>query len=170
MNPYRNKRGFANDPDPVKTFWSRVDKSGSCWIWKGARTGPHREYGQFAIKGRGKRAHRLVWEWLHGPIPEGLHVCHRCDNGLCVNPDHLFLGIAKDNQRDSLNKGRHQSLKQKGEKGPNAKLTQSQADQIRWLYQQGNISQAELSNNFGVDQAAISRIIHNKSYIQEQKL
>jgi hypothetical protein len=83
-----------------------IDKQGSdvCWNWKGSTT---RGYGTFKPTGsKIAYAHRYMWELLNGPIPEGLLVCHRCDNPTCVNPDHLFLGTKKDNVVDMYSKGR----------------------------------------------------------------
>jgi hypothetical protein len=100
-------------------FWLRVDKDGpvhptlgtACWVWVGA-TIP-KGYGMFHLpdltrKG-GKRlvyTHRLMWEKVHGSIPDGRQVLHECDNPSCVNPDHLFIGTPKDNVRDMMVKGR----------------------------------------------------------------
>lgn len=90
-------------------FWSKVNrKDGGCWEWAAGRF----SYGYGAFKRRvdgawkQQKAHRLAYEWLVGPIPDGLIVCHACDNPPCCNPDHLFLGTQLDNQRDMIAKGR----------------------------------------------------------------
>lgn len=96
-------------------FWPKVDIHGpdDCWSWLASRrTGS--DYGQFVDTyiENGKRvqkfyaAHRLSWILTHGPIPDRLCVLHRCDNPLCVNPSHLFLGTNKDNVDDMKKKGR----------------------------------------------------------------
>ena len=75
-----------------------------CIEWTGARF--TNGYGARKIKGKQYRVHRLEWERVHGPIPEGLCVLHRCDNPPCYNVDHLFLGTVLDNTRDMIAKGR----------------------------------------------------------------
>lgn len=80
-----------------------VDDAG-CWNWLGATAAG---YGVIATeRGRQENAHRFSYRAHVGPIPDGAYVCHRCDNKLCVRPDHLFVGTAKDNMRDAVSKGR----------------------------------------------------------------
>lgn len=92
----------------VARFWSRVDKTDGCWVWRGSTSGRGVRYGALRRNGVTKRAHRVAWEIASGAtIPDGMLVCHRCDFGLCVRPSHLFLGTHQDNMRDAAAKGRN---------------------------------------------------------------
>lgn len=105
-------RSYSTRPaDPVDRFWAQVDRGGpdGCWVWMGYRRG---NYGQVTFKDRKWRAHRLAYELLVGPIPEGYHIHHKCRNPVCVNPDHL----------EPLSEVEH------GRK--NRKLTQEQAEEL----------------------------------------
>lgn len=76
-------------------FWAKVEKGPACWIWRGSMT--HNGYGQISAHGRLTRAHRLMWEWQDGAIPEGMQVDHTCGARSCVNPAHLRLVSPKQN-------------------------------------------------------------------------
>ncbi len=91
--------------DLATRFWPHVEKGEGCWRWTGAqgRTG----HGTINLGGgRFGGAHRVAYTLTRGPIPEGMSVCHTCDNGWCVRPEHLFLGTQGDNIRDMIAKGR----------------------------------------------------------------
>ena len=87
-------------PTEEERFWSKVDKTGDCWLWTGVKGSAG--YGQFQVKvDRGRfrtiGAHRYAYELCVGPIPEGLHIDHRCRTKSCVNPDHLRPVTPKQN-------------------------------------------------------------------------
>lgn len=89
-------------------FWPKVkiSESGKCWEWQASRL--RSGYGMIGSGGRGRPllAHRVAWEIANGAIPEGMVVCHKCDNPACCNPAHLFVGAQSDNVRDMISKGR----------------------------------------------------------------
>lgn len=98
----------------IDRLWAGVDKDGpiqshvphlgQCWVWTKHTYG--RGYGRIQIRRTGIAAHRLSWFIHNGEIPSGQLVLHRCDNPLCVRPEHLFIGTNMDNTRDSIEKGR----------------------------------------------------------------
>ena len=98
---------FYTNGDVETRFWPKVKKGlgKDCWIWLAGKSSAG--YGSFRTDAwKHVYAHRLSWELMRGPIPDGLLVLHHCDNPSCVNPDHLFLGTNRDNVLDALKKGR----------------------------------------------------------------
>jgi len=174
-------RALGANPRDTRTverrFWDRVDKSAGCWIWTGYRYPSG--YGQFPrAPGDPWRAHRFAWVLTYGDIPDGVFVCHRCDNPPCVRPDHLFLGTADDNSRDMRAKGRGRAgITHVGNRGwssrnrdllsgagnPAAKLSTGQVDQIRARRSAGELL-STLAREFGVSETTISRAGRGKSW------
>lgn len=139
-----------------------------CWQWEGANDTCG--YGNVTINGRNKKAHRVAWESVNGQIPEGMYICHRCDNPGCVNPTHLFIGTQKDNMRDMKNKGRRKGIipnwktspVKTGEKNANAKLSYKKAEEIRSLYNSGDKTMVLLASMYGVNRNLISKVVRGK--------
>jgi predicted XRE-type DNA-binding protein len=143
-------------------FFSKVavGADNMCWEWLANKT--HDGYGRFKVKGRRVGAHRVAYELAIGPSPEGMCVCHNCDNPSCVNPAHLFLGTQADNMADKVSKGRLRCGR--GETQGSAKLTQAKVDEIRELYAGRQFTQSALARAFGVSQMHISDIVRGKCW------
>lgn len=137
-------------------FWTKVRKSEGCWEWTGSISGKPLKYGRFRAGGKGQVAHRVAWELLICPIPDGLHVLHRCDNPVCVKPTHLFLGTAEDNASDKVKKGRQSCCHQPGWRNFR-KYTPEFVEQVRRLLAE-DPSPARIAKNLGCDSEFVRRI------------
>lgn len=146
-------------------FLAKVKFAGEdeCWEWQAgtSRFG----YGQFAVKRRATNAHRVAWVLWVGEIPKGKWVLHTCDNPLCVNPQHLYLGTVLENNRDRVERGRGRPAGVRGERHGHAKLSLRQVKKIRREYSAGGVSQATLGKKYGVCHATISFIVNNKTWV-----
>lgn len=133
-----------------------IDKDGNCWVWKGQRN--KLGYGFLRIETHHVRAHRASYMAFYGDIPEGMLICHKCDNPSCVNPDHLFVGTNSDNSRDMSMKGRAGNQGKpsilRGSRHPRSKLTIAQAREIK------NSARPvkELSQEYGVSKTLVRGI------------
>ena len=150
-------------------FWDKVNipsDPDKCWEWQACKyeTG----YGQIRVNGHKMRTHRVSYELKYGDIPDGLFVCHKCDNRACCNPAHLFLGTQKDNMQDMVRKGRanrteFQSVSRPGVLNSSL-LTKEQVLYIRDCHNSKRFSQIELARQFGVATTTINRVVNRKSW------
>jgi len=146
-----------------ENFWPMVDQSGgpdACWPWMGKRD--EHGYGRYSENGL---THREAYARTYGHIPDGLDMCHHCDNPPCCNPSHLFPGTAADNVRDASSKGRlkRDPAKFWGEKCASAKLTDDLVRQLRADYAAGEKPRA-LGIKYGVSHSQACNIIQRRCW------
>lgn len=174
-------------PMNPNVFWHKTKKSGDCLLWTGAvgKSG----YGAVGYQYKNWSAHRLAWFFINGEIPNGLIVCHKCDNKLCVNPDHLWLGTHQDNSHDMVRKGRSakgkrsparlypESLKRgddhwsrqkpklvtKGSRHHKAKITESTVKSIRERVSNGENIKL-ISEEFDMHLSSIYLMVNRKTW------
>lgn len=141
----------------IGLFWSKVTlgNEDQCWEWTASTF--HCGYGMVRWSGQARYAHRVAWEMWYGEAPGEKCVLHKCDNRLCVNPYHLFLGDRGDNARDCWAKGRGPRMI--GEKSGASKLKETDVTEIRRLYADGILNGVELAANYGVSTACIYAIL-----------
>lgn len=165
--PLRKRHGtnvrdrFFNKVDKNGPLPDRCPELGPCWIWK-ARTSDGR-YGSFTVGSETVfMAHRFSWMLARGKIPDGQLVRHKCDNGMCVNPDHLELGTQFDNMADMKARGRER--KASGESNGFHKLTTSQVLEIKRTYHRRRVTQDALGLKYGVHRRTIGMIVMGRRW------
>ena len=168
MNPdySARKRGLPTMPitERIKRNIT-INPITKCWEWNGSK---RRGYGRMIVGSRtnGTRrsasAHRVSYELYHGEIPDGMEVCHTCDNPCCVNPEHLFIGTRQDNVDDRERKGRNITFT--GEEQPRAKLTKKAVKDARWERAYKGTSFQKLADKYGVSKHTIQNAINGKTW------
>lgn len=150
-------------PRPLQSrFWEKVDRlhPTGCWRWTASKS-PN-GYGKIIRGGRGTPlvpAHVVSWELAHDPVPAGLCVLHRCDNKLCVNPAHLFLGTKADNAADRDRKGRQS----KGSQRWNAKITPTDVLAIRRMAADGETHQS-IADHYHLCRPHVTTIVNRQRW------
>jgi hypothetical protein len=141
-------------------FWSKVEKTDTCWLWVGARN--EKGYGLLGIGSTNQvRAHRWIYETTNQcVVPEGMFVCHRCDNPSCVRPEHLYVGTHTDNMLDRAQRDRAA----KGEDSGPAKLTDDQVRAIRAAYIPGKVDCTALGKTYKVDHTTVKAIVTGETW------
>ena len=145
-------------------FWEKVDvrTPDDCWQWKASLS--NKRYGNIKVSGKMVKSHRLSYELEFGDIPNGLNVLHKCDNGLCVNPKHLFLGTHNDNMKDCAKKGRVPN--KKGTHNGNSKLNHNNIQDIRSNCVKGDrkYGLSSFARKYNVSAQTIWGIVHNNNW------
>jgi hypothetical protein len=149
--------------DRFNAKW-KLNNVNGCWEWSGSVTTVG--YGQIKIpKARRQMpAHRLSYLIHRGQIPQGQYVLHKCDNRICVNPDHLFVGTMLDNSHDMVRKNRHCF----GERQGAHKLSEADARKILELIKSG-MKQVRIAQMMGIGPMQVSRIKHGLRWAHLQK-
>lgn len=149
---------YKTKNSPESRLWAKIDKTGgpdSCWTWNGAKTKDG--YGHQYISGKTVLSHRAAYLYSGFEIPSGFCVLHKCDNPLCCNPSHLFIGTRADNIADKVRKNRQA----RGERIGVSKVSNLQVVALKRLRSLG-WRQKTLSIFFGLSQGHVSGILSNR--------
>lgn len=149
-----------NKPSIADRFNKMVVKKEECWEWIGSRTRQNRPK-MVNHLGKNEHASRVSYRIHKGDFDSQLFVLHKCDNPVCTNPDHLFLGTQKDNIDDMYMKGRNASFS--GERNSQSKLETCNILNIRKRYKEGD-SFKYLANWYGVTESTISDIVNRRTW------
>jgi hypothetical protein len=166
-------------PIPMEQrFWKHVAKGEGCWEWTGSlyRNG----YGRACVRhGKFTLAHRVAFRLTHGEIPEGLNICHTCDNRKCVRPEHLYAGTQQQNVDDMVRRGRQRHAVQTGTMHGMAILTEEDVAEIRRLFSidrkeyvgpggkrhtLGKYSKARIARMFHVSHSTIASAVNGRNW------
>lgn len=146
-------------------FWDNLDipeDLDGCWEWRSKKGTGKRAYTRY--KGKAWSSSRLSWFLTNGTIPEGMCVCHKCDNPPCCNPAHLFLGTIQDNVDDRERKGRNKMPLSRGEDHGHHKLTKEEVLEIRKIYNGRNSSYRALAKIYGVSFGEVRKIVKRQTW------
>lgn len=141
-------------------FWSHVRKTKKCWVWTGCKCSGR--YGNFRVDGKMQLAHRVAWTLTRGRIRKGRLILHRCDNGFCVRPSHLFSGDQFDNMRDMFAKGRNKTPH--GSRNGLSKLTPRIVRRIRRLAR-AKLLDREIAVLCRTSRANVNKIRNRKAWV-----
>jgi len=142
-----NKNGTVEE-----RFFKRIikgNKEDDCWGWNGYTDSAG--YPQLSDKGKEKMGSRISYKIFNGEFDNYLFVCHACDNPICTNPKHLWLGTAKDNSLDRDKKGRRKT-----------KINKDIANKIREEYSNGGYIYTSIAEKYGIKQGTVGDILHNR--------
>lgn len=148
----------------TRRFFQKIDRADTdaCWLWTGYKD--ESGYGRVCINYRHFRAHRIAYCLEFGNVDSGLVVAHKCNNPACCNPRHLEATTQSANVVYSVGLGRTKLQPRKGEQCQQTPLTAAMVQQIRAMYDAGNISQTKLGEQFGINQTCVGAIIRRKTW------
>ncbi len=146
----------------IQRFKKKINKTEGCWLWIGKSNS--KGYGRFNLNQKEMGAHRVAYFLKYGPFDYKLLVCHSCDNPICVNPKHLWLGTDRDNSDDKIKKDRHVY----GEELPQTKLTKEEVlkiiERCKNNYWKRNGRVKEVAAEFNICAANVYAILDGRSW------
>lgn len=144
--------------EEVVRFISKLRKENDCWLWEAGKD--KGGYGKFKLYGETLLAHRVIWIWCKGDIPEHLEINHLCNNPSCCNVDHMELVTRQGNSDYKVIQGRQA----RGETNGRAKLSNEKVIAIRELYSAGGIGYREIAKRFNISYAMVGNIIRRRNW------